>query len=240
VDNNSKPVLYNVLQERDMFMLDLERVKILYGINSFQGYSEEEVGSMRQVFGALPKVLEDFYYTAGRTEAFRNVQDIWMSPEKFKKCGWLKDDTQTGGMFVILNENQGVCQAGVRKEDLSLADPPVYNFYCDELKPCAPSVSEFLVAALVYEAVFSFDECSEDFYYLEEKDMDILKSRLDKLPLEIQSWVGDMKITMYSNAPDNLVTVMECDGEYNICYGAVTKASFDHLSEAIEDIGEPL
>ena len=67
-------------------------------------------------------MLEDYYRAAGRTKAFHCVQDTWMLPEHFQKWEWLREPDY----LILLNENQGVCQAGIRREDLMLPDPPVY------------------------------------------------------------------------------------------------------------------
>lgn len=99
-----------------------EMFKPLYAVDTLEGYTENEIVYLKELFGALPQVLEDYYRAAGRTKAFHCVQDIWILPEHFQKWEWLWEPEY----LILLNENQGVCRAGIRREDLMLPDPPVY------------------------------------------------------------------------------------------------------------------
>ena len=47
-----------------------------------------------------------------------------MLPEHFQKWEWLREPDY----LILLNENQGVCQAGIRREDLMLPDPPAVSY----------------------------------------------------------------------------------------------------------------
>ena len=162
-------------------------------------------------------------------------------PCDYFKYAWLEDFDYG---IVLLNENQGVCQAYIRKQDLSLPDPPVYEWYDTGDNPylCAPSVSEFLMAASAYEAAFTLEYNPEDFYYLEYDDIDEFESRLEKYPFKMQ-WLNDVEITFYSNDPGNLVAALYCesaeDDGLQLIYGAVNEEAYNKLQKAIEDICEP-
>ena len=59
----------------------------------------------------------------------------------------------------------------------------------------------------------------------------LIQSKLTKLPFEITNWLCGMRITLYSNEPDNMVAVMDCgdwelhgDGELQMLYGAASEA----------------
>lgn len=219
--------------ERQIFF---EMLKQLYAIDNFKGYTEQEIDFLKQQFGTLPKVLEDYYRTAGHTEKFHQVQDQWILPEDFKKSSWLRKSDH----MILMNENQGVCQAGINRKDLTLYDPPVYTTYDDKTWVlCASTVSEFLAAALAFEAVFTFDYSPEEFYWLTKEEMKVLSSGLSKYPFELQNWVGDMKVMLYYNAPDNLVAVLDC-GDLEMLYGAASQASYDKLMTILKGIGEPI
>ena len=97
-------------------------IRNLYKIETLSGCTEEEIDFMKQKFDALPLVLEKFYETIVKTDALHHIQDQWILPEHFEKYPWLNDSE----CLIIMNENQGVCQAGIRKEDLRKQDPPVY------------------------------------------------------------------------------------------------------------------
>lgn len=215
-----------------------DRFKPLYAVETLQGYTEDEIELLKGIFGVLPLVLEEYYRIAGRTEAFHQVQDEWILPEHFQTWDWLLQSEY----LILLNENQGVCRAGIRKEDLCLPDPPVY--YTEDDKNwvlCAPTTSEFLSAALAYEAVFHFAYSPEEFYWITEDEMDFIKSNLTKLPFELENWIGGMKVILFQNEADNMVAVMDCgDGDSNILYGGATEASYDKLRKALEGIGDPM
>ncbi|MDE7416247.1 MAG: hypothetical protein K2N44_08100 [Lachnospiraceae bacterium] len=217
----------------------LEQIKPLYNVDVLQGYTEADIELLYHRFGTLPKILEEYYRAAGRTEAFHDVnQDFWVLPEDYG-MGECLQQTQ---YLILLVENQSVCHAGIRREDLSLPDPPVY---CTDNNEnwilCAPSTSAFLMAALAYEAVSGFEYSSEEFYWLTKEDVEFIKNRLTKFPYELISWIGGMKVTLYQNESDNMVAVMECgDDDFEMLYGAASEASYDRLKMILEGIGEPM
>lgn len=119
--------------------------------------------------------------------------------------------------MIMLNENQGVCQAGIRREELSQFDPPVYVQTDDnEWVLAAPSTSEFLMAMLAYEASFFMEFMPEEFYRITEGELETIQGKLEKLPYEVHNWLYDMKISLYANATDNIVAVMDAGGDLQI------------------------
>lgn len=210
-------------------------LKSLYAVDEFQGYGDEDIDYIKQLFGDIPKVLEEYYRTAGRTEEFHNVQDIWLLPEHFKNWKW----TQETEYMILLNENQGVCCAGIKREDLSLENPPVYVTSNDkDWLLCADSVSGFLSAALAYEAAFTFKFCPKEFYWISEEEFKSIESRLNKYPFELKNWL-DMKLMLYYSDDKNLVAVMDC-GDLQMLYGASSEKSYRKLLDSIGDLGEAM
>lgn len=211
-------------------------IKQLYAVDTLEGYTEDEINLLKRKYGALPTTLEEFYRTAGRTVALFRVQDTWITLEHREKWIWLQESSH----YILLNENQGVCQAGIRRSDMILPDPPVYVTMDDtDWKLCAPTTSEFLAAALSYEAVFAFDHNFEEIYWLTEEELNVVQSRLVRLPFMLQNWL-DCAITCYNNAPDNLAVVLDFGGEYQMFYGGATTESFHKLQSVLENIGEPV
>lgn len=112
---------------------------------------------------------------------------------------------------------------------------------------CAPAISEFLSAALAYKGVFTFEYNPEEFYWLTETKLGLIQSRLTRLPFELTNWLCGMRITLYSNEPDNMVAVMDCgdgelhgDGELQMLYGVASEVSYARLMSALEDVGEAI
>jgi len=235
-------------QKEPSAMNCLERIKPLYGVTDVTGCPEAEITAMKSRFGALPEVIEDFYQTAAKTEAFHFVQDNWILPEHYEKWAWLKETDA----LLLMSENQGVCFAGIRKEDLAKPDPPVYVTYEEDFSGwslCAKSASEFLAAALTYEAVFSFAHLPEEMYWYTPEEAEKVRAGLTKLPFELLNWCSETHITLYQNAPDNLLVLLGWDdeedetgegGEYQALYGAVTEESYQRLIAVLGGLGEPV
>lgn len=211
-----------------------ERLRQLYAVEEPKGYTETEIAPVKAHFGALPQVVEEFWRIAGRTEAIHHVQDTWMKPENFQRWDWLRNSDY----LILLNENQGCCRAGISRSDLDKADPPVYLTMDDRnWKLCSETTSEFLQAALAYEAVFTYSFGPEDFVlWLTEEELDTVQAGLEKKPFELHGWV-DADMSFYSNAPDNMVVIMDC-GELQTIYGAASEESYKKLMEVMEGLGE--
>lgn len=212
-------------------------IKNLYAAEIFSGCTEEEIAFVKQKFGALPLVLEKFYRTVAKTEALHHIQDQWMLPEHFAKYSWLNDSE----CLIIMNENQGVCHAGIRREDLIQPDPPVYVKTDDnDWMPSAPTTSEFLMAMLGCQASFVMKHQPEAFYWITEEELAIIQEKMDKLPYEVHNWIYDIQISLYSNAPDNIVAVMDCNGDLQVLYGANSEEGYEKLMAVMEGIGEEM
>lgn len=213
-------------------------VRDLYGVDRPQGCTEAEIAAVREIFGALPAVVEDFWRTFGNTQQLTYIQDSWIFPENYQKSKHLAE----GGDLLLLNENQSVYLAYVRQEDLSLPDPPVYLRRGPDgpWEPAAPTVSDFLEAALLYEGVWQLEHNPEEFYELSAGDMAVVQAKLEKRPAVLRNWFVT-EITFYSNRPDNLVVIMDMgDGEYQTIYGGATEESYAALMEVLEGLGEPI
>lgn len=131
---------------------------------------------------------------------------------------------------------------------MRLPDPPVYVTEDDKnWVLCAPTTREFLSAALAYEGVFTFEYNPEEFYWLTDEELWLIQSKLTKLPFEMTNWLCGMRITFYSNEPDNMVAVMDCgkgelheDGELQMLYGAASEVSYARLMSVLEGVGETI
>ena len=214
-------------------------VRDLYGVDQPQGCTEKEIAAVREIFGSLPAAVEDFWRTFGRTPRLNYVQDTWILPEHYEKWAW----PAQGSYLILLSENQGVCRAGIRREDLSLPDPPVYTQMEDD-DPwllSAPTTSEFLEAALTYEGVWQLDYTPKDcfFYWLTDEELETVQAKLSRRPAVLKNWM-DYELTFYSSRPDNLVVVMDVGGQYQCFYGGAARESFDTLWEVMEGLGEPI
>ena len=190
-----------------------------------------------RVMTAIPAVVEDFWRTFGRTPQLNYVEDTWILPEHYFKQTWPGESEY----LILLIENQAVCRAGIRREDLFLPDPPVYT-QMEEDDPwllSAPTTSEFLESALLYEGVWEMEYAPEEFYWLTDEELAQFQAKLTKHPVVLKNWMG-MEITCYSNRPDNLVVIMDVGDQYQTFFGAVTEESYLELMDVMEGLGEPI
>lgn len=211
-----------------------EILKNLYGITEPNGLTDEEFEYFEKRFGKLPEPLREFYSLCGHCESVKFIQDEWLLPEDYKKWRWL-DDTKD---FIIVNENQAVCQAYIKESDLSLSNPPVYVTH-DNGKTgtlCAKSLDDFIKAFLVYQSVFSIKFNSEAFYLIDGDDYKCIQSRLKEYPFEILSWCNELSIKLFYDSPDSAVFVI---GD-NMLYGANSKKSFEKLQRLLNGIGDEM
>ncbi|MEY8403881.1 hypothetical protein AALA54_11165 [Oscillospiraceae bacterium 44-34] len=213
-----------------------EIVRDFYGVDQPQGCTEEEIAAMKERFGAIPAVVEDFWRTFGHTRELNQCQDNWIFPEQYSKWKWLEEYDD----LILLNENQGVFQACVQRADLSLPDPPVYEFVNNKARErISPSVSQFLEAALLYESVFQLECSPEEFFELPEEDLEVIQAKLTKRSAVLESWM-EFEVTFYSSRPGNLVVVMDLGDQYQMLYGASSRENYAALLDVMEGLGEPI
>ena len=124
---------------------------------------------------------------------------------------------------------------------MSLPDPPVYTQTEDDAPwlLSAPTTSEFLEAALLYEGVWQMEYVPEEFYWLTDEELAQVQTKLTKHPAVLKNWM-EMEITCYSNRPDNLLAVMDVGDQYQTLFGAVTEESYVELMDVMEGLGEPI
>ena len=142
-----------------------------------------------------------------------------------------------------MNENQGVFQFGIRKEDMCKSNPPVYYIDGENIIKYCNTLSEFLLCQSAYQAVFTFEYSPEEFYSITEDELEIVEEGLQKYPFELKNDEQDYPFNMsfYYNASDNLYVVMKYnEDDMQVLYGAVTEKSFDKLEKVVGNLGEPM
>ena len=217
-----------------------ELIKNLYGIDELAGYSDEDIAFLKERFGNLPEVLEDYYRKAGMTEALRHLQDEWILPEHYKNWTWLKEEKD---LYILMNENQGVFQLGIRREDMNESNPPVYYIDGESIIKYCDTLSEFLFCQSAYQSVFTFEYSPEEFYSITEDELKTVEQSLNKYPFELKNDEQDYPFNMsfYYNASDNLYVVMKYnEDDMQVLYGAVSEESYNKLEETVGDFGEPM
>lgn len=115
----------------------------------------------------LPRVLKDYYHECGDldintacSELFK-LEDIYFSHDGLRE--FLEDDEyseeqiekilqKTENILIFWCENQGVWNAGIKKEDLSLKNPPIYMSTNDDLyswEKVTEDIDTFIISQVI-------------------------------------------------------------------------------------------
>jgi hypothetical protein len=107
-------------------MTYFQKIRHLYNIpeNENHGFPESDIVALeKQLNIVLPAKLREYYLTLGKHEAINNSYNRLLQPAQIE----LSDE-----YLIFYEENQGVVNWGIKKEDLLQPDPPVYGGYTDD------------------------------------------------------------------------------------------------------------
>lgn len=165
----------------------------------------------------FPKVLRRYYHECGDLDinscfsSILNLDEIGFSHtwerEALEDDGISNDEIekalkQTDNFLIFWTENQGVWNAGIKKEDLALENPPVYMTTNDDLyswEKVTDDIDTFIILQVLDNLQSSgfyfltFDSEEIDFLLLDKK---ISKDELLKNPFEIKE--RNLKFPTYS------------------------------------------
>lgn len=165
----------------------------------------------------FPRVLRRYYHECGDLDinscfsSILNLDEIGFSHtwerEALEDDGISNDEIekaleQTDNFLIFWTENQGVWNAGIKKEDLSLENPPVYMTTNDDLyswKKVTDDIDTFIILQVLDNLQSSgfyfltFDSEEIDFLLLDKK---ISKDELLKNPFKIKK--RNLKFPTYS------------------------------------------
>ncbi|MBQ9142965.1 MAG: hypothetical protein IJX63_14425 [Lachnospiraceae bacterium] len=88
-------------------MLDYSLIKLIYNVDTLLGCSEEEIEQLRQIYGTLPRLFEEFLRILGNTQKLQQGQDTWLFPSYYQKYTWMSAE-EYAEYLILKNENQGV------------------------------------------------------------------------------------------------------------------------------------
>ena len=104
-----------------------QKIRHLYNVpeNENWGFEESDIVALeKRLKIILPAKLREYYLTLGRHEAINYSHNRLLQPGG--KIGFSPDE-----YLVFCEENQGVVNWGIKKDDLSNPNPPVYADYAD-------------------------------------------------------------------------------------------------------------
>lgn len=67
-----------------MRMTDFTMIKKLFHITKRNGFSHDEIQTIKNNFGELPQVFIDYYLELGKDERLNHTQDSLIKPEQFQ------------------------------------------------------------------------------------------------------------------------------------------------------------
>ncbi|MDE6727580.1 MAG: hypothetical protein K2J80_06530 [Oscillospiraceae bacterium] len=204
----------------------------LFLITSPVGYSAEEIAGAKAEAGNLPFELEGFFLKYGASPELHGLQDELILPNRYKALLNLE-------YIVFFDENQGVCQAAVKKSDAHLPDPPVYTSTDNgEWKLSSPHFSEFLCAMFDYQASICLEFSPEEFYFITSEE----KAKIEKMFPKIggfENWLYDWNVTVYGSGGGR-VSLMENGGDIQMSYAANNEHGFVQMQKLLDCIGEAI
>ena len=202
----------------------------------------------------FPKVLRRYYHECGDLDinscfsSILNLDEIGFSHtwerEALEDDGISNDEIekalkQTDNFLIFWTENQGVWNAGIKKEDLSLENPPVYMTTNDDLyswEKVTDDIDTFIMVQVLENL------SSSKFYYLtfdsEQiefllQDKKISKDELIKNPLGIKD--RNVKFPTYSNYDydgDKIYIFKMLDDRFEKCWCIKPAVAKDNTSFA--------
>lgn len=211
-----------------------EEISELFGIEEPVGYSAEEIEKAKSAVGGLPFELEQFYLKYGKSPELHGLQDELVFPGQIKAL--LDSD-----YIIIFNENQGVCQAGIRKSDVKLPDPPVYTSVDNgDWKLSCERVSDFLVAMFGYQASICLEFSPEEFFFITPEEKEKIERLFKKREQSFDNWLYDWNITLYGDSNEGRIALMDNGGDIQMNYAANTEKEFKRMQKLLKGIGEAI
>lgn len=210
-------------------MTDFSKIKKLFGITEPNGFAENEIQVIRDIFGDLPEVFVDYYTELGKIENLNQTQDLLIVPERFQ---YFKHNDY----LIFYYENQRACVWGIHKDDLSKTNPPVYMSYDEkEWNLETETLTDFFTAMAFLQAGFALEFPGNTFYEIEPKDLDfIIKNYSDK-GVSFKQWLEG--IQFYGNHDDEVIIIM---GGNQIFYSSGTEEHFLEMDKVLSKLGSEL
>ncbi|OMD22832.1 hypothetical protein BJP48_28400 [Paenibacillus odorifer] len=192
-------------------MTDFTMIKKLFHITKRNGFSHDEIQTIKNNFGELPQVFIDYYLELGKDERLNHTQDSLIKPEQFQ---YFKHSEY----LIFYCENQRACVWGIHRNDLSRSNPPVY-----------------MIHAMAYlQTVFALEYGCESFYSIEQTDLDFIRENFKNKDISFRHWIG---IEFYGNYDDSIITVMNNDDSFNLIFASNDKEHFDEMDRVLSKLG---
>ena len=143
-------------------MSALLAIRELFGIDGDWGYPEEAMAPWLERFGAIPDVLRQYYTTLGAHHGLNQTQDALVIPDTDQPALYRLSTFLRNDYLVFYAENQIASICGVKADDVTQPDPPVYQSTDgDDWFVVADTISQFLLSEAHMQATFGREYVSE-------------------------------------------------------------------------------
>ncbi|MET3026999.1 SMI1/KNR4 family protein [Flavobacterium sp. UW10123] len=205
----------------------IQKIKRLYSLseNKNYGFLENQILDLEKKLNVkLPSKLKEYYLELGKEENLNYCFNRLLKPEN--EIGFSDDD-----FLFFYEENQNVAFWGIKKEDLSLVNPPVYGNY-DTIEKSdweieTETIEDFFLLMAVFNGTLGGLQFNGN--YLGEIDSEIVKLVVESYVLVPEISRENQKI--YTDEFYDVIS-LSFDQENN-CTGAFIGSSDQERFDAI-------
>lgn len=210
-------------------MTDFSVIKKLFHITESNGFTNDEIQVVKDIFGDLPAVFVDYYTELGKIQNLNQTQDLLIVPERFQ---YFKHNDY----LIFYYENQRTCVWGIHKEDLSKRNPPVYMSYDEkEWNLETETLTDFFTAMAFLQAGFALEFPSNTFYEIEANDLDFIIKNYSDRGVSFKQWLEG--IQFYGNHDDEVIIIT---GGNQMFYSSNTENHFLEMDKVLSKLGSEL
>ncbi|KRD10900.1 hypothetical protein ASE21_04040 [Flavobacterium sp. Root901] len=210
-------------------MTDFSTIKKLFHITEPNGFSVDEMQMVKNALGNLPQTFVDYYTELGKIFELNQSQDSLVTLDRLPNYA-------TNEYLIFYTENQHVCVWGIRKDDLSKPNPPVYMSYDEkEWNLETETLTNFFTAMAYLQAGFALEFTSETFYELEPNEINFVTENFSNKGVSLTQWVEGAKF--YGNYDDDVIVIMSSNQMF---YASNSEEHFDEMNAVLSKLGTEL
>jgi len=212
---------------------DYQNVLELFGLETPVPLPKDQIEKIRGIFGGIPKALEDYYRTCGGCIDMNSAQDFLVTPDGIYY--YRTENFDYDDYCVFYAENQCVSEWAVKKSDLNLENPPVYESYGGETwEKTDDSLYQSLVSHAYLQGAFSLEYSSEEFYEADTEQVSKIAEKFSHISADSSLYTG---VKFFLPYPDTVIAVLNNDDDsYLIIYSSRTEQHFSETDSIISEI----
>lgn len=200
--------------------MKFEFIKKLFNVTPNTGFCNNEINNAVDKWGAIPKVLVEYYSQLGKHNDINRSQNFLIAPDELYE---VKD------YLIFYIENQGAAEWGIKQSDLSKENPPVY---CTknrvDFSTESDTLTEFLNAMSLFQAASrGLKYACEDLYMISEQQADKIRKNFSGLPYKCNEWLN---MEFYANNDDEVIMLIEND-DYDMAFASSNQEHYNNIAK---------